>query len=47
MDSDKTWVHKPDSALNKSTKSVLAIMVGIIAVLIIGALLFLKGKFSV
>ena len=43
MESDKNWAHKPEAALNNSTKSMLAAMVVIFAILILSALFFLKN----
>ena len=47
MESDKKWVHKPESAYSSSTNFVLAVLMVVLGVVILGGVLFLKGKIGV
>ncbi len=42
MESDKAWIHKPESAIGDSTKSVVIVMGVLFLAALVGAILYIK-----
>ena len=46
MESDKAWVHKPDSAISQSTKSVLTVLGALFLLAMVVGIFILKSRLS-